>query len=252
MSVCIPLEHFAHTARHAARVGGFLDITPDNELVVRGSTWVGRRVEWLRQHLFPGKLRQKNQKILDALKKTLFFESDFWGEESVPRDTLSARGFAREVEKIVSSHYEKQLLERKKTVARRQGREYFGAGGRFFATQARGFSRAEAALLGHMSNGMSGLDKEAIRTRYLNLLESVVADKKFIFLQGKIPKGSGERYQDSEGNLSARFLRAAYMVAAEESYREEKGEEVVNDNHYYGLGSQRELEWVRLKLERLG
>ena len=250
MSGHISLGQFAQTAQRAAQVGGSLDITRNNELVVRGSTWVGRQVQWLRQHLFPGKVRQKNQKVLNALNKTLRNEVGL-SDHSVSGDILGdAKKFTREIANTTSLHQNQRQRDMSALAARRQGYSYFEN-----PKNVKSFPRGEQTLIRHVSKNLDKAGKEAVKTRYLDLLESIGSDRKFM-LEGKIPGGGGEVYRDSHGNINARVLRAAYMVAAEESYERENGSKVTvpgaRGEELYGLRDESEVDWVRQKLEQLG
>ena len=254
MSAQISLEHFAQTAQRALHIGGSLDINKDNELVVKGSTWFGRQVQWFKQHLFPDKVRQQNQRVLEVFNQTLHREAGVEGNHPVSAKILgSAKLFTREVADASSVHYRQQGLQRNKAIARRQGQAYFETDYRFGSAFARGISRGEKALFQHISR-LDDVDRMEVKERYLTLLESVVSDRQFMSSHGGIPEGSGERYQDSEGNLSTSLLRAAYMVTAESAYEQDHGKTVPHAGRgedHYGLNSEADVAWLRRKLEQL-
>ena len=253
MSGRISLESFSQAAQQAARVGGSLDVTQNNELVVRGSTWLGRQVQWLRGHLFPNKVRQQNQKVLDALKQTLSSGSGAGvGELDV---SLRADRFTQKVEQIATARREEQIF------ARRQ-EEAFVMGSGFFDRAQRGevlkVSEPESpkvfALARHMGQ-LEGRDKLEAKMRFVHLLENVVTDREF-GIESEIPGGTGTPYIVENDSPRGKLLLAAYLAIAEDSHKKSGGDALPEPqgkvDNLYGLESEKELKWLRLKRNTVG
>ena len=250
MSAPIALGNFSHAAQQAARVGGVLDVTRDNALVVRGSTWLGRRVLQVKKNLFPGDVRQQNQKILDALNVTLRAS----GEEGVVLDvSQSERRFTRQVADVSRTS---GILQERKEGAFLLGVRVFR---RLQVENGMEFPRPDLAPKSLGLNAyMVGLQEEkslALREKFVKLVESVVTDREF-GVDGKIPGGSGRVYVTPTGELDRRFLIAAYFVIAEEAYQKSGGETLPvgagRMDRCYGLRNQQELSWLRLKRNAVG
>ena len=248
----LTLQGFAHKAQHAHDVGGTLQVTKDNKLVVKGSTWLGRRVQWLRQHLFPGKVRQQNQKVLDAfndiLKRTLH---DRKGYRFAPEIMGSAKQFTAQMAQRSFSNYKEAVLNERQADAESRGGKNFEANLRLGVHPPPESPRLQASL--QFLKNLDSSQKEALKARYVKFVSSVAMDKGF-GKAGEIPGGSGRCYREPHGGPPTwALLDSGYMMIAEEAYAEGAKNPVpvgVHDaNSHYGLANEAEVAWVREKLE---
>ena len=252
MSGSISLENFAQAAQHAEKVGGSLDINKDNELVVKGSTWLGRQVQWFKQRVFPDKVRQQNQKVLAALNVTLRSVDPF-GDPAVSLDvSKGAKQFAQDVEQVATAHHEQQRLEERQETFLTRGAHLFdelqNRGGFTMANPA---NTPKALALNNYVLTLEGNDKLEMKAQCAKLLGAVAADKEF-GVAGEIPGGSGRSYIDADGGPTGALFIAAYFVAAEAAYS--KGgqgklpeEGAARADRFYGLENKQEVQWLRLK-----
>ena len=256
MSTPIPLEHFVHRANSARELGGGLDINKNNELVVKGNTWLGRAALWVKQHMFPDKIRAQNQRVLDAFNQTLRHEKDFHQDHTFAESLGDAKQFARNVaiaaqsnQKILQKEQkifmQKQRVERQKRLATEQ----FDLNQLYRAPKAEnyGMSPRLTKALAHASL-LTGSDLGRLRDRYKNLVAAIATDENFA-QEGKIPGGSGKSYLARGGDLSSSFLDSAYYLAVDDAY-EKSGQDKAQGERY-GFANQDEVLWVRQKLEEV-
>ena len=249
----ISLHHFLQTAQRAHDVGGSLDINKNNELVVKGSTWLGRQVLWLKQHLFPSKMRQQNQKVLDAFNKTLRSGNKFHVDLSFSRSLGTVEEFTQKVATTARVAHEYSVREQYLAKQKEQAREEFDIFQRDMVTDADGSvsARLQSALA--YMHSLSGSDEANMRTRYEKLVGSIAADRVFD-QEGKIPGGSGTSYHETRSkDVSSEIQIAAYFMLADGAYEKGGGEPRISQDHgeLYGLKNEAEVAWVRQKLQEV-
>ena len=61
------LNAFHDQALRAHRLGGALNVDKRGGFTVDGKNWFGRKVLWIKQRLFPQKMRRQNMRVLNAL-----------------------------------------------------------------------------------------------------------------------------------------------------------------------------------------
>ena len=66
----IPSTQFITKAREAQALGGALRLDKKGALSIQGTTWWGRKVLWLKDHLRGGQTRRQNLKLLSALSQS--------------------------------------------------------------------------------------------------------------------------------------------------------------------------------------
>ena len=271
----ISLEHFTQTAQRAVRDGRFLDVNKNNELVLKGTTWLGRQVQHFKEHFFPRKVREQNQRVLNALRQTLRKEV---GSDASSRVSLNvswnAKDFAKDIAKAAAQNQthvlrrqgegmrtvlrqpaeqsEQQIVNRHR--ARQAAHAYFerqkGLYEQHSERMFRDLPPKEAALKRYVMT-LNPQEQQLFKTRYTHLLESMVSDKT-VTQTGQIPGGSNQVYP---GAGSHRLGRAAFLLTAEAAYKKEYGQLPKagdKDPAHYGLGSKEEVAWVRQKLSAVG
>ena len=94
-------------AARAAAIGGALNVDKSGRFLIEGRGWVGRKVLWLKQHLFPSRVRAQNMKVLSALARVIDKER---GERG-GADLLAAATEASAAEPLRTAEFARSLAE---------------------------------------------------------------------------------------------------------------------------------------------
>ena len=66
-----PVKNFQEAARLAEEMGGTLRLNKKGELLIKGTSFLGKAALWLKENLFPHAARRENLKVLHALERLL-------------------------------------------------------------------------------------------------------------------------------------------------------------------------------------
>ena len=240
----VSLGEFVEKARQATQSQGYLGVNRRGNLVVQGTTWGGRKVLWLKMHLFPSKVRAQNFKVLSVLRDAYHQRMGESLEEGIV-NVNDPKSFTRQVFALA------ELAQGKKGTLEKaiRTRHVAGTSYNFFNGVLRegieGKSEHQMALL-EFFWGMGSRQRQKLASRYVLFMNKLVLDDGFG--GGRILNGKTV-YQKGGGELDERFLKAAFFVNLENAYKEHREQnDEVRESPFLdkiSLGSSEEAEWMR-------